>query len=553
MSHQVYAGLIALLAVVASFVTTQSTATAQQGDLRYQWEKGKQFAYEVTISVDSPTSVTTYKGITRYTVDASDAKQSRITYRGGTSESSKSKASRSRGFRPFGPFGFGRPSFPDPFARPTFAGKVQTTNRITLSSRGGVLTMEGDSHLPYLLGNVSLLPFEILPESDEQTWKIDSGISITEGGDDSRGRFGRFDPFGSNDPKSVQAASEITSYTIVNKDAQKATIKKSYHLKTPKVGKKAAYDMQGTGTWTFNLKEHLPESLDFKHSLIIDEDNTKVTVPITVAYRRLSSEEIAKIDSDAKAKKEEAARVAAEMKKKKEAPLTPDEKQATLAALNSGDTTVMLESLKMLSGKTPKDPDPEIADSIRPLLVNSNKKVAEDAHKALVAWSREYKKKADLNKAYNGRSPIGSSGLTVTARTPLYQGQIVQARYSPSFWFAAEVLETLDDGKVMVRLRGGSRRDMSLPRSQIQLAPDEVDQPNKPASLADTPKPRTWTDSTGKHKIEATYLGVEDNKVKLHRTDGKEIAVPLDRLSKADQEFVKQLQAAAAASDNPFE
>ena len=65
--------------------------------------------------------------------------------------------------------------------------------------------------------------------------------------------------------------------------------------------------------------------------------------------------------------------------------------------------------------------------------------------------------------------------------------------------------------------------------------------------------PRTWTDSTGKHKIEATFLGIEDNKVKLHRTDGKELAVPLDRLSKADQEFAKKLQEATAVSDNPFE
>ena len=39
------------------------------------------------------------------------------------------------------------------------------------------------------------------------------------------------------------------------------------------------------------------------------------------------------------------------MKQKKEAPLTDDELQMTLAALNSGDTIAVLESLKMLSGK----------------------------------------------------------------------------------------------------------------------------------------------------------------------------------------------------------
>ena len=140
---------VSLLLLLAAGLSVPTSSSAQQSDLRYQWEKGKQFAYEVTVTVDSPTSVTTYKGITRYTVDASDDKQSRLTYRGGTSESNKYKASASRGgFPPFGPFGFGRHSIPDPFSRPTFAGKIQTTNRITLSPRGGVLAMEGDSHLP---------------------------------------------------------------------------------------------------------------------------------------------------------------------------------------------------------------------------------------------------------------------------------------------------------------------------------------------------------------------------------------------------------------------
>ncbi|MBC8353747.1 MAG: hypothetical protein H8E66_17245 [Planctomycetes bacterium] len=554
MTHRLSSRFVTLLAAVASILTTQLVATAQQSDLRYQWEKGKQFAYQVTITVDLPTKVTTYRGMTRYTVDASDEKQSRLTYRGGTGESSKSKASaRPRGFGPFGPFGRGGPSFPDPFARPAFAGKVQTTNRITLSPRGGVLAMEGDSHLPYLLGNVSLLPFEVLPESDEKTWKVDSGISITEGEENSRGRFGRFDPFARNDPQSVQAASEITSYSIERKDAEKATVKKTYHLKTPKVGNKAAYDMQGTGTWTFNLKERIPESLDFKHKLIIDEDNTKVTVPITVVYRRMSADEIAKIDADAKARKDEVARVAAEKKRMQEAPLSSEEKQTTLAALNSGDSTAVLASLRMLAGKATKEKDPEIADAIRPLLDSTNKKVAEDAHKALRAWSADYRRKADLNAAYAKNSPIKSSGRVLTENTVLYPGQIVQVRYSPSFWFPADVLEALDNGTVMVRTRGNFRQDKTLPRAQVQLAPEEVDQPKLPESLSDTSKPRTWIDSTGKHKIEATYLGVEDDKVKLHRTDGKELAVPLDRLSKADQELVKKLQAAAKASDNPFE
>src|SRR5712691_9015066 len=162
---------------------------AQAKSLRYQSKPGQQLAYEIEITVDLPDKVTSYKGVTRYTVDASSAEQLQLTYRGGLNESSKAKAAAAGGGprgpggpRGFGPRGPGRPGGgpPDFFSKPAFAGKTQTTNRITLTTRGGVVAMEGDSQLPYLLGNVSLLPFEVLPSDNEREWTYDTGISITQ-------------------------------------------------------------------------------------------------------------------------------------------------------------------------------------------------------------------------------------------------------------------------------------------------------------------------------------------------------------------------------------
>jgi len=48
---------------------------------------------------------------------------------------------------------------------------------------------------------------------------------------------------------------------------------------------------------------------------------------------------------------------------------------------------------------------------------------------------------------------------------------------------------------------------------------------------------RTWTDSTGAFSVEAELVGVEQGKVMLKRADGKIVTVPLERLSKKDQEF----------------
>jgi thiol-disulfide isomerase/thioredoxin len=51
---------------------------------------------------------------------------------------------------------------------------------------------------------------------------------------------------------------------------------------------------------------------------------------------------------------------------------------------------------------------------------------------------------------------------------------------------------------------------------------------------------RTWTDRTGKFKITGELVEVQDGKALLRRGDGKEISVPLERLSDADQQFAKE-------------
>jgi hypothetical protein len=98
----------------------------------------------------------------------------------------------------------------------------------------------------------------------------------------------------------------------------------------------------------------------------------------------------------------------------------------------------------------------------------------------------------------------------------------------------------------------------------VQLAPDEVDQPNLDektlalvrgtggASAAGASAYRNWTDNTGSFRVEAQFLGLADGKVKLRRKDGRELAVPLERLSEADKQEVEKLQRPAAAS-NPFD
>jgi outer membrane protein assembly factor BamB len=56
---------------------------------------------------------------------------------------------------------------------------------------------------------------------------------------------------------------------------------------------------------------------------------------------------------------------------------------------------------------------------------------------------------------------------------------------------------------------------------------------------------RTWTDSSGVHKIRAALAGVEDGQVRLKKVDGSVITVAVDKLSEADQQWLAKHAAAA--------
>lgn len=66
------------------------------------------------------------------------------------------------------------------------------------------------------------------------------------------------------------------------------------------------------------------------------------------------------------------------------------------------------------------------------------------------------------------------------------------------------------------------------------------------SGFAQLTEPREWSDSTGGHKITATFIEVKDGNVFLKTAQGKTIKIPVARLSPADQELVK-------GADNPFQ
>ena len=61
-------------------------------------------------------------------------------------------------------------------------------------------------------------------------------------------------------------------------------------------------------------------------------------------------------------------------------------------------------------------------------------------------------------------------------------------------------------------------------------------------------RPRKWTDRSGRFSVRADLIEVKDDQVVLKRPDGKTISVPLERLSRPDQDFVVGIKSLAGWS-----
>lgn len=545
--------------------------------LRYQGQPKATYAYEVTIKADKSDEIETLQGTISFTVESTGAERLQLTYQGGLPRKTERKTTGTpRGLgppfgfgpplRPLGPPGFGRSGI-GPFSSDPYTGTRPGTNRLVLTPLGSAVSLEGDSQLPFLLGNASLLIFEPLPENPQASWEVDSGVAIREGGDHPPGPpF--FSPFHRNRPGRTTAGSAWAGYQIESIEGPFVQVKKSYRLHSPAADADDwEANIDGTGTWTFNRNLGMPESLDFQHQLVVRQRNTTVTIPVSIKYRRLSAEEWGKLQAEAKQRQEQLQKQLAESKAKAEAPLETAEKQQALAQLSSDNIAQLLSTLRQLQQKSPKEPDREIIAALEPLLAHSNRTVKDAAEKALAKWSPEFRQKAEVNRAYDGPGFVKEPGRPLGPDTPLFPGQIVAARDTGA-WYPAEVLDAPPGGEVEVQFRRGLRSQKKLPRANLQLAPPAVEQPNlTPEQVAaiENPAPepsaatsdalrglRTWTDDTGQFAIEAVFVGFADDKIRLRRQDGREVSVPIERLSTADREAAEKLRQQASAT-NPFE
>ena len=51
---------------------------------------------------------------------------------------------------------------------------------------------------------------------------------------------------------------------------------------------------------------------------------------------------------------------------------------------------------------------------------------------------------------------------------------------------------------------------------------------------------RVWSDRTGQFKVEAEFLGMSGNKLRLHKMNGVIIEVPLEKMAPEDVNLVRK-------------
>ncbi len=155
--------------------------------------------------------------------------------------------------------------------------------------------MTGDSQLPFVLGNLALMPFEPLPETEQDRWQVGNGLTITEQSSSSS-RFGpRFGPFADTaEEKVTSGVHETSRYVIQSANRDLVTISKNYSLSSPAAtSDDSALEMNGAGTWVFNRAEGVSQSMEFKATLKFEVDNATVDFPFTISWQLMPDEEYA--------------------------------------------------------------------------------------------------------------------------------------------------------------------------------------------------------------------------------------------------------------------
>ena len=390
-----FRGKVALASVAIAVVGVAVRAGDEPAPkLRYDWKAGAVYSYEVTITADRPDVEDKLSGVITFTAKSVGNEQLDVVYSGGLGrkETPKPGAQSSSGPGPRRPGGGPPRPTGGPrgfFGTTTMTGLTNQTNELKMSKTGDFLSLKGTSQLPYLLGNLSLLPFENLPAEPKAAWEQSSGASITESGD--RSRIPGPPSFRNEEDKDKKttAGGEKVNYAIEGREGSKVIIKRTSELTTAATeGKAPKFTLRFDGKIEFDAERGVTTSYDSKGKLTFQSDNVSVDVPMTVKMRLLTEDERKQIEqkrqelfANAKKQQEEAA---AKLKQ----PLTDDERKEIIKKLEGSNIAFVMQTLQGLAQREPASEDKAIALAIKPHLESKFPGIRGVAEGTWKTWSK---------------------------------------------------------------------------------------------------------------------------------------------------------------------
>lgn len=276
--HAVLAAVGIVIAVSAGCLPGgAASALGANPDLRYRFEQGRTYVYEVKITADLGEVRETREGLSIYEVESVTPQKVTLTHSGSLSASRK--------MRDGDPLMF----FPSPFM---WSGDVSAReSKMEIDGAGDLVDSEILTPLPYMLGDFQVLVIEPLSQASNSSWKTNREITIVEK-DASRVPSVAFGPFGQRDRGVHRSAKETISYSIAGSNGRVTRIKRTYSLRTDdQVDGNPRLAMNGTGELSFDTNEGVMKSQLIEYSVEVNENGKSVTIPVRADYRLLGPDE----------------------------------------------------------------------------------------------------------------------------------------------------------------------------------------------------------------------------------------------------------------------
>lgn len=270
---------ISTIVTVGCLPGAASSALAANPGLRYRFQEGRTYVYEVKITADLGDVRETREGLSIYEVKSATSEKITLAHSGSLSASRKMRDGEPLMF------------FPSPFM--WSGGVTARESEMEIDAAGDLVDSQHLTPLPFMLGDFQVLVIEPLSQASNSSWKKNRDITIVEK-EASNFPPVAFGPFGQRDRGVHRSAKETISYSIAGSNGRVTRIKRTYSLRTDdQVDGNPRLAMNGAGELSFDMNEGVMKSQLTKYSVEANEDGKSVTIPVTVDYRLLGPDETA--------------------------------------------------------------------------------------------------------------------------------------------------------------------------------------------------------------------------------------------------------------------